>query len=192
MSTAAVWPHILLISSFEVKLSADILLQCLNIWWYFFYTEWQSATLPIAYTCSFCQNINYTEIRKKTDIMFCNACITLFHMFDATQWCNPGSQKWFTKQDTVNLFCTEDSGNVSLNSLWQVKYKWDARQRSTTNAPCTCKKTPVPSTVERQWTDWHERVTSWYTSMGSCIVTVILCVYESKWIVLNYNHQYIF
>jgi hypothetical protein len=32
------------------------------------------------------------------------------------QWC-----RRFTRRDIVDLFCTGESGNVSLNSFWQVK-----------------------------------------------------------------------
>jgi hypothetical protein len=33
----------------------------------------------------------------------------------------PVSRKRFTRRDTVDLFGTGESGNVSLNSFWQVK-----------------------------------------------------------------------
>jgi hypothetical protein len=56
---------------------------------------------------------------------------TLLLMFDAKEQflsCTiPVSQKQFTRRDTVNLFGTGESGNVSLNVFWQVKYERDAR-----------------------------------------------------------------
>jgi hypothetical protein len=50
---------------------------------------------------------------------FSDACIYLFLMFDATERflsCTlPVSWKQFTKRDTVDLFGTGESENVSLN-----------------------------------------------------------------------------
>jgi hypothetical protein len=41
------------------------------------------------------------------------------------------------RQDIVDMFGAGESGNVSLNSLWQNKKERDARQCSTMNNRCT-------------------------------------------------------
>jgi hypothetical protein len=46
---------------------------------------------------------------------------TLFLVFDATRWRVSVSQKRFTRRDIVDLFGTGESGNVFLNSFWQVR-----------------------------------------------------------------------
>jgi hypothetical protein len=91
--------------------------------------DWEVTQL-ILDTCSICQKINYIEIRKqKKSFIKCCECpprsaihaFTLFLVFDGTRWRVPVSRKRFTRRDTVDLFGTGESGNVSLNSFWQVK-----------------------------------------------------------------------
>jgi hypothetical protein len=88
------------------------------------------VTQPIPDTCSICQKINYIEVRKQTNVILsvwkcpprsAMNVFTLFLMFDATRWIVPVSRKRFTRRDTVDLSGTGESGNVSLNSFWQVE-----------------------------------------------------------------------
>lgn len=53
-------------------------------------------------------------------IGFNDASISLSLISDATQRRVPVSRKWFTRRDTVDLFVTENYGNVPLTSFSQV------------------------------------------------------------------------
>jgi hypothetical protein len=71
---------------------------------------------------------------------FSDACIHTFQVLwnSVKSFCN--DRKLFVGRDTVDLFSTGRSGNVTLNSLWQVKYERNAKQCSTMNTRCTCEK----------------------------------------------------
>jgi hypothetical protein len=91
----------------------------------------RKVTQPIPDTCSICQKSKLHLNRKTKAQCYIKCCkcpprsamhaFTLFLMFDATWWRVPVSRKRFTRRDIVGLFGTVESGNVSLNSFWQVK-----------------------------------------------------------------------
>lgn len=77
-----------------------------------------------------------------------------------------------------DLLDTEKSGNVSMNSFWQVKRERDATWRSTMNTVCTSEKDILALRLfENKKPTGASMLKYHVTRMCSCIVTVIPCVY---------------
>jgi hypothetical protein len=90
-------------------------------------TGWSKVKQPIPDTCYICQKTNCKEIKKQSYIKCWKSLLrsamhafTLFLLFDATRWRVPVSRKLFTGRDIIDWFGIGESGNVSLNSFWQV------------------------------------------------------------------------
>jgi hypothetical protein len=84
------------------------------------------------------------------------------------------------------FFCTRETGNMSLNSFWQVMLERDARWWSTINTRCSCCKISCSSTVgKKNLRPGAGRLQHGVTCVGCCTVTAILRVYYSKRNILN-------
>jgi hypothetical protein len=97
---------------------------------------------------------------------FSDACI---HSFPHV-WCNPVKSfcsDWNGSPDEiiVDLFGTGKSGNVSQISLWQERTRSQV-VFDNEHSLHLWKRHRCTSTVERQLTDWRERVTTWRDLRG--------------------------
>jgi hypothetical protein len=75
-------------------------------------------------------------------------------------------------------FGTGESGNVSINSFWQVKQERDARWCSTVNTGYNCEKDILTLRLfEDSWRTGASKLQDDVNLVGCCVVTAISCVY---------------
>jgi hypothetical protein len=143
------------------------------------------VTQAIPDACYICQKINYTEIRKQKAMLQCckcppcsAICIHSFLMFDATQWRVPVPWKRFTRHDNVDLFGTQESGNVSLTHSVKLRKNKMPGSVWQWTLIALVKKTSFLALwlFEDKWQTGAIRLHD-MTCVGSCIVTAVLCVY---------------
>jgi hypothetical protein len=94
-------------------------------------TEWSKSDTTYSWRMFYLSTnkLQWNQKTKNNVIFVCWKCsprsaihaFTIFVVFGAIRWRVPVSRKRFTRRDTVDLFGTGESGNVSLNSFWQVK-----------------------------------------------------------------------